>query len=104
MGTFDGLPDNAVFAASNSSLRIRYDGGTGNDVTLTVLLPCAAGDANNDGQVSVADVFFLIDLLFTGGPASAGRPDANGDGSTSVADVFYLIDFLFTGGPAPVCH
>ena len=28
-----------------------------------------AGDANGDGQVTVADVFYLINDLFAGGPA-----------------------------------
>jgi Dockerin type I domain/Metallo-peptidase family M12B Reprolysin-like len=61
----------------------------------------AAGDANGDGTVSVADVFYLINNLFAGGPSPVGSGDANGDGSVSVADVFYLINYLFSGGPAP---
>jgi hypothetical protein len=60
------------------------------------------GDANADGAVDVADVFYLIGELFAGGPASIGPPDANGDGSVDVLDVFYLINYLFAGGPAPV--
>ena len=35
-GTFAGLPNNTTFAAGNGRLRINYDGGTGNDVVLTV--------------------------------------------------------------------
>jgi hypothetical protein len=27
------------------------------------------GDANGDGQVTVADVFYVINFLFSGGPA-----------------------------------
>jgi IPT/TIG domain/Dockerin type I domain len=60
------------------------------------------GDANGDGQVTVADVFYLINYLFAGGPAPIGSGDANGDGSVTVSDVFYLINYLFAGGPAPV--
>ncbi|HKC24188.1 MAG TPA: hypothetical protein VKF32_05575, partial [Thermoanaerobaculia bacterium] len=30
---------------------------------------CAHGDVNGDGSVSVADVFYLINFLFAGGPA-----------------------------------
>lgn len=58
------------------------------------------GDANGDGTVTVADVFYLINFLFSGGPAPVSG-DANGDGTVTVADVFYLINFLFSGGPAP---
>ena len=59
------------------------------------------GDANGDGQVTVADAFCLISNLFAGGPGTVAG-DANGDGQLTVADVFYLINYLFAGGPAPV--
>jgi hypothetical protein len=59
------------------------------------------GDVNGDGVVDVADVFFLINHLFAGGPSPLGRANVNGDMSVSVADVFYLINYLFAGGPAP---
>jgi streptogramin lyase len=67
-------------------------------VTVTATVP---GDANGDGWVTVADVFYLINNLFAGGPAPIGSGDANGDGSVTVSDVFYLINYLFAGGPAP---
>jgi hypothetical protein len=59
------------------------------------------GDANGDGTVGVADVFYLINYLFAGGPLPLGRANVNGDSSIDVADVFYLINYLFAGGPAP---
>ncbi len=59
------------------------------------------GDANGDGQVTVTDVFYLINYLFAGGPAPIGPADVNGDGQITVADIFYLINYLFSGGPAP---
>ncbi len=70
-----------------------------NVVVTTTNLP--SGDANGDGQVTVADVFYLINFLFTGGPAPIGPADANGDGQVTVTDVFYLINYLFANGPAP---
>jgi hypothetical protein len=67
------------------------------------LWPEICGDANGDGVVSSADVVYLINYLFIGGPApvplEAG--DANLDGFVSSADVVYLINYLFIGGPAP---
>jgi hypothetical protein len=63
--------------------------------------PGPQGDVNGDGAVNVADVFYLINYLFAGGPPPLGPSDANGDGVLSVADIFYLINFLFAGGPAP---
>jgi len=64
------------------------------------------GDANGDGQVDIADVVYLINYLFVGGPEplpilSVG--DANGDGTVDIADVIYVINHLFTGGPPPGC-
>jgi hypothetical protein len=65
------------------------------------------GDANKDGNVTGADVVYLITYLFRGGPAPtqfpAGVGDANQDGSVTGADVVYLITYLYRGGPAPHC-
>ncbi|HKC24965.1 MAG TPA: choice-of-anchor Q domain-containing protein, partial [Thermoanaerobaculia bacterium] len=63
--------------------------------------PC--GDVNGDGVVNVADVFFLINFLFAGGPLPPGLANVNQDSVRDVNDVFYLINVLFAAGPAPVC-
>jgi hypothetical protein len=60
------------------------------------------GDVDASGVVDVRDVFYLVDFLFTGGPAPIGRADVNGDGRTDIADLFYLVEYLLAGGPAPV--
>jgi RHS repeat-associated protein len=60
------------------------------------------GDCNGDGGVTAADIFYLINYLFVGGPAPIGSGDTNGDGMVTAADIFYLINYLFVGGPAPV--
>jgi hypothetical protein len=61
------------------------------------------GDVNKDGVVNSADVVYLINYLFIGGPApnpiQAG--DVNRDGAVNSADVVYLINYLFVGGPSP---
>ncbi|KPL05534.1 MAG: hypothetical protein AMJ73_00295 [candidate division Zixibacteria bacterium SM1_73] len=63
------------------------------------------GDANGDGVINSADVVYLINYLFKGGPApeplEAG--DVNCDGIINSADVVYLINYLFKGGPPPGC-
>lgn len=59
------------------------------------------GDANGNTTVGVEDVFYLINFLFSAGPAPLGFSDANLNGTVGVDDVFYLINFLFSGGPAP---
>ncbi len=63
--------------------------------------PC--GDVDGGGMVTIADVVFLINYIFAGGPApyplSVGDPDCNG--SVSIADAIYLINYIFAGGAAP---
>jgi len=60
------------------------------------------GDADGNGTIAVADVFYLINALFSGGPAvPACVGDVNNDTFQTVGDVFALINYLFAGGPAP---
>lgn len=63
----------------------------------------ATGDVNGDGNISIADIVYLINYLFKMGPAPyiQWKADANGDCKVSVADVVYLINFLFKGGDPP---
>src|SRR5204862_8149494 len=59
------------------------------------------GDFNGGGQVSTADVFYLMNHFFANGPAPVASGCVNGDGQVTIADVFYLANFLFANGPAP---
>jgi hypothetical protein len=74
--------------------------GTTHKVLVSVWIPLP-GDANGDDKVDTADIFYLINTLFAGGPAPIGDGDANGDGKTNVKDIFYLINYLFANGPPP---
>jgi glycosidase len=56
------------------------------------------GDVNGDGEVNIADVTTLIDILL-GGNADAAmlqRADVNNDGEVHIADVTALIDILLS--------
>jgi len=61
------------------------------------------GDANSDGNLTVADVVYIISYLYKEGPAPSplGKADTNCDGNVDVADIIYLINYLFKGGPLP---
>jgi hypothetical protein len=66
------------------------------------------GDVNipgGDGHVNSADIAFLINYLFVGGPAPnpSSEGDANCDGIINSADVSFLINYLFIGGPVSRC-
>lgn len=69
------------------------------------LLSAMYGDTNGDKKVTVADVIYLINFLFKGGPAPnpLQTGDVNCDGYVTVSDIVFLINYLFKGGPAPGC-
>lgn len=56
------------------------------------------GDVNADGQVNIADVTALIDLLLSSNAsASTNAADVNQDGNINISDVTSLIDYLLSG-------
>ena len=72
---------------------------TTNEVFHTIGLP---GDVNDDGAVNPADVFYLVNFFYSGGPAPLGLADANLDERVDALDLFYLINYLYAAGPAPL--
>jgi hypothetical protein len=66
---------------------------------------CRSGDANNNGTIEIADVIYLINYLFKGGPKPVPEiaGDSNNDNKITIGDAVYLINYLFKGGPKPSC-
>lgn len=69
---------------------------------------CCIGDRGNvdgslDDAVNVADVTYLVDFIFFGGPEPPCIEEGNVDGigGINVGDLTYLVDFIFLGGPPP---
>ncbi len=62
-----------------------------------------SGDADNSGAITISDAVYLINYIFSGGPAPC--PLRNGDadcsGAVTISDAVYLINYIFAGGPAP---
>jgi len=54
------------------------------------------GDVNGDGEVSIADVNAVIDLILAGQYSTAG--DVNSDGEVTIADVNAVVDIILNGG------
>lgn len=56
----------------------------------------ATGDVNGDGEVNVADVNTLVDIILGGGAddATIKRADVNEDGEITLADVNALTDII----------
>jgi len=53
------------------------------------------GDVNGDGEVNIADVNVIIDLILNGGVGDTST-DVNGDGEVNIADVNAVIDIILS--------
>jgi hypothetical protein len=63
----------------------------------------AGADINDDGEINILDVIYLLDYFYRNGPSPEylSSADINGDGAVDILDVSYLVDYLFRGGPEP---
>jgi len=61
------------------------------------------GDVNADGVINVADIVYLVNFLYRGGPAPCPMEagDLNCDGIVNVADIVFLVNYLYRGGSPP---
>lgn len=61
------------------------------------------GDINSSGTISVSDVVFLINYIFSGGQAPRVLASADTDCShaISISDAVYLLRYIFAHGPSP---
>ena len=67
------------------------------------LEPCYRGDANSDGDITIADVVFLVNYMFKSGDPPV--PLANGDvdcvKGVTITDAVYIVNYLFKSGDEP---
>lgn len=62
------------------------------------------GDVDDDGEVNLVDVVFLIEYVLRSGPPPVlilQVGDVNCDGDVNTIDLVYLVNYLFKDGPAP---
>ena len=61
------------------------------------------GDVNQDGNIDINDVVYLINYLYKGGPVpdQLRLADATGDCTVDVSDILFLINYLYKNGPPP---
>ena len=60
------------------------------------------GDVNADGDVNLADINVLIDVIMTG--ENSPECDVNHDGDINLADINYLIDLILRGPVIPTAE
>lgn len=61
------------------------------------------GDANADGKFTSADIIYLVNYVFKGGPTTPvpDHGDVNCSGAVTSADIINLVNFIFKGGLPP---
>ena len=75
---------------------------------LTTETTIECGDINGSGgALNIADLVYMVDYMFTGGPEPPVMAMADVDGSggnLDIADLVYLVDYMFSQGPPPACQ
>lgn len=104
--TFDPIPNQKDSVYNLRFIALSGDGRADTMFTSIQVIDGVCGDADGSMAISIADVVYLINYIFSGGAAPTtvrgGDPDCSG--ATSVADVVYLINYIFGGGAAPCAN
>jgi hypothetical protein len=61
------------------------------------------GDANRNGDVDIDDIVFIVNYIFSGGPAPEPLHIANTNcmESVDIDDIIFLVNYVFQAGPDP---
>jgi hypothetical protein len=62
------------------------------------------GDVDLSEGIDIADLVYLVDWMFSGGPAPIAYDAAQMDGlgTVDISDLVYIVDYMFNNGPPPV--
>ena len=84
----------ALLSVPNESLEAyQSDSQWGKFTRIVPFIGAGPGDTNGDGNISIGDVTYLIDMLLESDELPAWA-DVNGDGRVSIGDITALIDLL----------
>ena len=64
------------------------------DILTFVYHEAVMGDVNGDGEVNIADVNNIIDVILGSGAQADSPADVNGDGEVNIADINTIIDLI----------
>ncbi len=70
---------------------------------VNIEFPFVCGDVNLNKAINAADLIFLVNHVFKGGPPPFNNDlgDVNNDGRITSGDIIYLVNFIFKSGPPP---
>ena len=92
---------------TNVKLGFRMVGTAGGpvDLDLVQVATFVCGELTGDQILTSADVIFLVNYVFKGGPAPdpPSAADMNNDGKANSADIVRLVNHVFKGASAPPC-
>ena len=52
------------------------------------------GDADGDGNISIADIIAILDYMISGKPLNEQQADVDNDGAISIGDIVMLVDII----------
>ncbi len=88
---------------SSGTISLKNSIAAESDATRHILADCTAkagelstlkGDVNGDGEVNIADINAIIDMILSGRSDPSG--DVNGDGEVNIADINAVIDIILS--------
>jgi hypothetical protein len=110
--SFEDVRDKLIAAASQEDPDIHVGYGTIDAEALLDEYICPVkitGDVNQSGEITAADIVYLVNYVFNSGPTplpceAAG--DANCSEAVTAADINYLATYVYQAGPEPcnVCE
>lgn len=74
-------------------------------VHLYIYTVFVCGDVNDDDDINILDITYLINYLYKEGPAPSvpEAADVDNSGEINILDITYIISFLYKEGPEPDC-
>ncbi len=97
---------NISVKVDEDNIKIESNDGNNEDVKQVTFSPSyVRGDVNNNGVITSADIIYLVNYIFKGGPAPLpvmSNGDVDCTGTITASDIIYLVNYIFKGGPAPL--
>lgn len=105
--------DISAYADSAESVQVKFElisdqglhlgGWSIDDFSIVGILKFLPGDVNNDTEIGITDIVYLINYVLSSGPPPTplDAGDTNCDGEVNLADVVYLINYVLKSGPEP---